>query len=79
VSFGDGGFNHNHKWKTLIEPGNPRAEAKWKAAVDDLETMGMIEPLSPERTVFQITHGGYQAADRVRQGNDLGNPIGKPE
>jgi hypothetical protein len=53
--------------KSFAEPGNPRVEATWKAAVDELEELRLIQPLSHERHVFSVTREGYELADRLRQ------------
>jgi hypothetical protein len=53
--------------KTFAEPGNPPLEAKWKAAVDQLEHLKLLHPLSHKREVFSITNEGYELADRLRQ------------
>jgi hypothetical protein len=53
--------------KTFSEPGNPRREAVWKAAVAELENLRLIHPLGYERQVFSITHEGYKLSDRLRQ------------
>jgi hypothetical protein len=47
--------------KTFAEPGNPRLEAKWKAAVDQLEDLKLLHPLSDKREVFSITNEGYDS------------------
>lgn len=44
----------------------PRAEARWKAALEELEDAGFVEPLSYERQVFQVTHRGYQFMDALK-------------
>jgi hypothetical protein len=54
--------------KNFAEPGNPRLEEKWKAAVDQLEGLRLLWPLSHERQVYSVTNEGYQLADRLRQG-----------
>jgi hypothetical protein len=53
--------------KTFAEPGNARLEATWKAAVEQLEELRLIQSLGPERQVFSVTHEGYKLADRLRQ------------
>ena len=53
--------------KNFAEPGNARLEAMWAAAVQQLEDLKLMQPLSPERQVFSITHEGFKVADRLRQ------------
>jgi hypothetical protein len=49
--------------KGFVEEGNPRSEAKWKKAVQELERNGLVERLS--ESVFQITSDGYEMADKI--------------
>ena len=49
--------------REFIEADNPRSEARWLHALQELEDKGLIEPLSPKRQVFRVTHTGYQIAD----------------
>ena len=47
----------------FIEVDNPRSEARWLHAIQGLEDKGLIEPLSPKRQIFRVTHTGFQIAD----------------
>ena len=49
--------------REFIEPDNPRSEARWIHAIQGLEDKGLIDPLSPKRQVFRVTHTGFQIAD----------------
>ncbi|MDT8390563.1 MAG: DUF4062 domain-containing protein [Lentisphaeria bacterium] len=53
--------------KQLAEIGNPRSEAKWRAAIDALVAMGCLEPRGHKGEVFGLTHTGYEIADRLSQ------------
>jgi len=53
--------------KTLAQMGNPRSEAIWKAAVEELVAQGLLEPRSHKDEVFGITNTGYEVADRLRR------------
>jgi hypothetical protein len=53
--------------KGFVEAGNPRSEAKWKKAVQELERDGLAERLS--ESVLQITSDGYAMADNLASQN----------
>lgn len=53
--------------KGFTKQGDPRSEAQWKAAIDDLTALGLLEPRGYKGEVFGITHAGYQAAERLSQ------------
>lgn len=53
--------------KTLAQMGNPRSEAIWKAAVDELLAQELLEPRGHKDEVFGITNTGYEVADRLRR------------
>ena len=58
-----GGIRLGAGGREFIEAGNPRSEARWIHALQGLEDKGLIEPLTPKRQVFRVTHTGYQIAD----------------
>jgi hypothetical protein len=43
----------------------PRTLATWKAALDQLEGFGLVEPQGYKREVFAMTRRGYEVADRI--------------
>lgn len=47
------------------EKADAREVAKWRSAVEDLEAYGLIEATSYKRTVFRVTHAGYEAASKL--------------
>ena len=49
----------------FVEPENPRSEALWRAAVDELQKAGLVEDRTGERSLFYITDAGYFAADAL--------------
>jgi hypothetical protein len=48
------------------EKGNPRLEAKWKAAVNQLVSLQLIEDRGYKGEVFVITDEGYRIADILK-------------
>ena len=65
------GFNVQTNGKQFVEKANPRSEAKWKAALDQLTTLDLLEDRGNNGEVFGITNAGYETADHLRQ---LGSP-----
>lgn len=53
--------------KRLAEMGSHRSEAKWKAAIEDLVALGLLETRGHKGEVYSITHSGYEVADQLRQ------------
>lgn len=51
--------------KNFIEENNPREEAKWISALEELEKKGLINASSPKREIFKLTSLGYQVADII--------------
>jgi predicted nucleotide-binding protein len=50
----------------FAEAGNRRSEARWREAVDELLRLKLIKHPSPDSDVINVTHAGYEYADRVR-------------
>jgi hypothetical protein len=48
------------------EGSTARDRARWKRAMQELEEIGCIRPLSAKRTVFEVTHDGFELADSIR-------------
>ncbi len=61
-----GGMIVQTNGQQFAEMGDPRSEAKWKAAIDELVVMGFLEPRGYKGEVFGITNEGYEVADRLR-------------
>jgi predicted nucleotide-binding protein len=51
----------------FVEPGDPRSEARWKGAVDELHRLGLIEDRGHKREAFAVTNDGYRVAEHLRQ------------
>jgi hypothetical protein len=58
-----GGLRVSTYGKNFSAEQDPRTEAKWKGALDELDHAGHIEPKSTTREVFRITSTGYAKAD----------------
>jgi hypothetical protein len=55
---------NNREFSTL---GDARSEAKWRAAVDELHSEGLIEDRAGKDEVFFVTNEGYRAAESIGQ------------
>jgi hypothetical protein len=53
--------------KLLAEDGNPRAEARWEAAIRDLCTLNVLIQRDADGRVYALTNEGYKLADRLKQ------------
>lgn len=51
---------------TFGEVGDPRSEAKWKDAVEELIDKGLIQDRGHKGEVFGVTNEGYVVADALR-------------
>lgn len=51
------------KEKQFTDGSDKRELAKWKAAIEELKNDGLIEALTIEEDLFEITHKGYQYID----------------
>lgn len=60
----DGGYD-------LVEEGNPRSEARWKGAVDELVAGGLLEDRVGRDEIFHVTAQGFDVADVLNRA--LGN------
>ena len=49
--------------RDFIEQGNPRSEAKWRAAVDELIYLGLVEDRAGRGEIFNVTDTGYRTAE----------------
>lgn len=54
--------NRNH-----ARPGNPRSEARWKAALKELVELGYLEDRLGVGELFNITEAGYKVASTVER------------
>ncbi len=60
------GFSIQTNGKQFVE-GGARSEAKWRAALGELRTLGLLDDRSRQGEVFGITNAGYEAAERLQQ------------
>lgn len=61
-----GGFHVQTAGREFVESHNPRSEALWRAAVEELASNGLVEDRSYKGEVFRITQEGYRYADALR-------------
>lgn len=52
--------------RNFVEAHNPRSEAQWKHALDELTNEKLLEALSPKNEVFQVTKRGYDWAETLQ-------------
>jgi len=68
---------HRDAWlarrsEVFSEDNNPRSQARWKAAVRELVTLNLLEPLGEEGNVFGITDAGYKGRGSLSAGSKYG-------
>jgi hypothetical protein len=63
--------------KRLSETRNPRSEARWEKAIQELEALGLLTSKSYKREVFDVTDEGYRAADAFAAGEPKSPPHGE--
>lgn len=51
--------------RAFVEAGNPRSEARWKAAIEELRRMDLVEDRTHAGEAFFVTDTGYQFADHL--------------
>ncbi len=51
--------------ESLFDGQSPREEARWRAAVDQLESYGLTEDINGKREIFRLTDQGYDAAENL--------------
>lgn len=49
--------------KNFVTERNPRVEALWDAAFNELVSMGFVKSLGGKNEIYQVTHSGYQYVD----------------
>jgi hypothetical protein len=62
-----GGLLVQTNGKNLVERGDPRSEARWRAAVDELVAQELLERRGYKDEVFGMTNTGYEVADILRR------------
>lgn len=53
--------------REFVEPKNPRSEAKWRGAIEDLLQQDLIEDRGLRGEVFNVTDKGYRIADLLKR------------
>jgi hypothetical protein len=61
----NGGLYIQTNGREFVEQRTPREEARWEAVLSELELQDLIQPLSYERQVFQVSNEGYRIADLI--------------
>ena len=56
--------------ENLVQGGNPRSEALWVGALDELEHEFLIQAKGSKREVFSVTTKGYKLADALAKSAD---------
>ncbi len=67
ITIADEGSVFRTNNKTFGEIGKPRVEARYRAAIKQLEAQGYIEDRSGKGAFFRITDDGFDAADRIEK------------
>jgi hypothetical protein len=53
--------------KQLVDTGNPRSEAKWEGAIEELVGLGLLVDRGNEGEVFKLTSRGFDLAEIIKQ------------
>lgn len=60
-----GGISIQTNGQQFVEGDNPREQAMWEGAIDELESEGLIQAQGYKRESFRITREGYEVADLI--------------
>ena len=71
------GYHIQSNGREFIESENARSEAKWRAAIDELENKGLIEDRAGKSEVFFVTDSGYEAVDILGEPKVEALPLAK--
>lgn len=63
----------------LGEDRSPRAAARWIAAIDELDTYGLVQATSPKREIFRLSHAGWEASASLKPDDPPGSDVSSPE
>lgn len=61
------GFHIQTNDREFVESGNPRSEARWRAAVEELLDLGFLKSEGFKGEFYSITAAGYEAADLLEK------------
>ena len=54
--------------KQFVEQRNPRSEARWEAALKQLDELELVQDLNYKGELFRLIDLGYKCADQIRGG-----------
>jgi hypothetical protein len=60
-----GGLSMQAGSKQFIESGNPRSEARWKKALEELVGFDYVRDRGYKGEIFEVTADGYDVADAL--------------
>ena len=60
-----GGLIVQTNGKQLAQMGDPRSEARWKGAIQELMDLGLMEARGHKGEVFGLTNDGYELAEQL--------------
>ena len=60
--------------QVLNEPGNPRSEAVWEQALEDLVDRGLLKDRGYKGEVFMVTGKGYEVAELLQKRGEAQQP-----
>ena len=63
--------------KQFVALGNPRSEAQWKRAAEDLQQAGFIESPEGNGSLWKVTATGFQMADTLSEKDQLSTEIAR--
>lgn len=52
--------------REFVQENDRRAVARWVAAVEQLNQLGLIRDINGKGEIFELTHRGYEAADKLQ-------------
>ena len=61
------GLHMQGAWR--VKPDSPRSAAKWKAAIDNLEEIGLLKD-NGNGVVFELQENGFEVADKLKDDPD---------
>lgn len=60
-----GGLHLQVNGKMIVQQGDPRSEARWTAALEELERKALVSATRWNRETFAVTHAGYTLIDHL--------------
>ena len=65
-----GGSSIQTKGENILKDNTSREEARWKSALDELDSNDLIADRGYKGEVFHVTHKGYEFADELKLEKD---------